>query len=124
MSIMKAVIMIISILGFITLYSCTKKVDVNKLLDNAETRSDIFEAIANDHYQMTAFMEALENKDYSVQMMQKNHLIIGNMMKGEGLHTMMKDSMMMHILMTNIMKNEKIISDILQMMSNKEMMGN
>ena len=120
---MKTLIMIISILRFITLSSCTQRIDVRKLLDNSETRSDIFEAIANDHEQMTSFMESIKSNKHAMQMMQGNYMMMGNMMKGSGMHMMMKDSMMMHNMMGNIMKNEKMMGNMIQMMNNEGMMS-
>jgi hypothetical protein len=78
------IIMIISILGFITLSSCTQKIDVSKLLGNYETRSEIFEAIASDHDHMMSFMESMQSNDHAMQMMQGNYMMMGNMMKGRG----------------------------------------
>jgi hypothetical protein len=120
---MKTLIMIISILGFITLGSCTQKIDISKLLENSETRSDVFEAIASDHDQMTSFMESMQSNEHAMQMMQGNHMMMGNMMKGSGMHMMMKDSMMMYNLMGNMMKNEKMMGNMIQMMSNEGMMS-
>ncbi|WP_345192082.1 hypothetical protein [Algibacter agarivorans] len=112
---MKTLIMIISVLGFIILSNCTQKIDVNKLLDNSEIRSDIFEAIANDHDQMTLFMESIQSNKHAMQMMQGHYMMKGNMMK---------DSMMMHNMMGNMMKNEKMMEKMIQMMNNEGMMSN
>ena len=120
---MKTIIMIISILGFITLSSCTQKIDVSKLLDNAETRSEIFQAIASDHDQMMSFMESMQNNEHAMQMMQGNDMMMGNMMKGRGIDMMMKDSIMMHNMMGNIMKNKKMMGNMMQMMNNEGMMS-
>ena len=122
-SIMKIIIMIISISGFITLNSCTQKMDVNKMLDNSETRSEIFEAIATDHDQMMSFVKSIQSNEHAMQMMQDNYMMMGNMMKGRGMHVMMKDSMMMHSMMGNMMKNKKMMGNMIQMMNNEGMMS-
>jgi hypothetical protein len=121
---MKTLIMIISILGFTTLSSCTQKIDVSKLLDNSKTRSDVFKAIASDHDLMMSFMESIQSNEHSMQMMQGNYMMMGNMMKGSGMHMMMKDSMTMHNMMVNIMKNEKMMGNMIHMMNNEAMMSN
>ncbi len=122
---MKTLIMIISVLGFITLSNCTQKIDVSKLLDNSEIRSDIFEAIANDHDHMTLFMESIQSNEHAMQMMQGHYMMKGNMMKGNMMKgNMMKDSMMMHNMMGNMMKNDKIMEKMIQMMNSEGMMSN
>lgn len=120
---MKTIIMIFLILGFIILSSCTQKIEVSKLLDNSETRNEIFEAIASDHDQMMSFMESMQSNEHAMQMMQGNYMIMGNMMKGRGIHMMMKDSMMMHNMMGNMMKNKKMMVNMMQMMNNEGMMS-
>jgi hypothetical protein len=115
--------MTISILGFINLASCTQKIDVSKLLDNYETRSDLFEAIVSDHDQMKSFMESMQSNEHAMEMMQGNYLMMENIMKGSGIHMMMKDSTMMHNMMGNMMLNEKMMGDIIQMMNNEGMMS-
>ena len=121
---MKTLIMIISILGFVNLSSCTQKTDVSKLLDNSETRSDIFEEIVSDHDYMMSFMESMQSNEHAMQMMQGDRMMMGNMMKGGGMHMMMKDSMMMHNMMGNMMGNKKIMGNMMQMMNDEGMMSN
>jgi len=117
-------LIIISILGFVTFSSCTQKVDISKLLDNPETRSEIFELIASDHKQMMSFMETMQSNEHAMQMMQGNHMMMGNMMKGSGMNMMMKDSMMMHNMMEKIVKDKKMMGNMMQMMNNEGMMSN
>jgi hypothetical protein len=109
--------MIISILGFTTLSSCTQKTDLSKLLDNSETRTYVFEAIATDHDLMMSFIESIQSNEHAMQMMQGTY-----MMKGSGMHLMMKDSMTMHHMMGNIIKKEKMMSNMIHMMNNEGMM--
>ena len=124
MSIMKTLIMIISIIGLITLSNCNQKIDANKLLNNSESRSEIFEAIASDHDQMMSFMETIQSNEHAMQMMQGNHMMMGSMMKGSGMHMMMKDSIMMHNMMGNMVKNKKMMGNIMQMMNSEGIMSN
>ena len=131
---MKTITMIISILWFITFNSCAQKTDVGELLDNSETRSEIFEAIATDQDQMMAFMESIENNEDAMQMMHGNCMMMGKMMKGNNgkrmmmkdsmkmYNMMMKDSMMMHNMMGNMMKNKQMMGNMVQMMNKKGMM--
>ena len=121
---MKRLIMVIPILGFITLGGCSQKIEVSKLLDNSETRSEIFEAIASDHDRMTSFMESMQGNEHAMQMIQGNHMMMGNRMKGGGMHMMMKDSMMMNNIMGNMIKNEKMMGKMIQMMNHEGIMSN
>ena len=58
-------------------------------------RTEHFDSIANNHNHMTEFMDNMHGNDHAMQMMQGNQKIMGNMMQGEGIQMMMKDSMMM-----------------------------
>ena len=120
----KTLVMIFSIIGLITFSSCTQKADVSSLLDNSETRSEIFTAIAGNHNMMMSFMETMQDNDHAMQMMQGNKMMMGKMMKGGGMGMMMKDSMMMHSMMGNMMKNSQMMVNMMQMMNNEVMMSN
>lgn len=121
---MKTSIIIILIFGLMTLSNCTQQTDTGKLLDNTESRGDIFEAIANDHNHMMSFMETMQNNENAMQMMQDNQLIMRNMMKGGGMHMMMQDSMMMHNMMGNMMQGSGMHMMMKDTMMMHTMMGN
>lgn len=121
---MKTIVIIFSILGFITFSSCTQKTDASSLLDNSETRNEIFTAIASDHNMMMSFIETMQDNDNAMQIMQGNQMMMGNMMKGGGMGMIMKDSMMMHNMMGNMMKNKKMMGNMMQMMNSQGMMSN
>lgn len=76
--------MLIPILGFIILGSCSQKIEVIKLLDNSETRSEIFEAIARDHDRMASFMESIQG----------NHMMMGKMIQMMNLEGIMSNECM------------------------------
>lgn len=120
---MKTVVIIL-VFGFLALGSCTQRMDTKTLLDNPETRSEIFKAIANDHDCMMSFMESIEGNGHAIEMMQGNHMMMGNMMKGRGMHMMMNDSLMMHSMMEHMMKNKKVMGNMMQMMNHEGMMSN
>ncbi|WP_228850497.1 hypothetical protein [Aegicerativicinus sediminis] len=118
---MKSLI-IIWILGFMTLSGCTQKANVDQLLDNPDTREEIFEAIVGNHNQMMLFMETMQSNEHAMQMMQGNQMMMGNMMKGDGMHMMMTDSVMMHNMMEKMMANKSMMGSMMQMMNENGMM--
>ncbi|MEY8021350.1 hypothetical protein AB8P51_10995 [Muriicola sp. SD30] len=120
---MKTATLIFLTIGLFALTGCNQKTDVNAMLDNSETRSEIFGAIANNHTYMTGFMENMQESDHAMQMMQGNHKMMGGMMKGDGMQMMMKDSMMMKNMMKSMMKNGKMMGNMMKMMHEKGMMS-
>lgn len=130
---MKSVTLIFLTVGFLTMYSCNQKTDVNAILENPETRTEIFDSIANNQKFMTEFMEDMQGSDHAMQMMQGNKKMMGSMMHGEGMTMMMKDSMMMNGMMGNMegrqfmmngmMNDGKMMQNMMKMMHEKGMMS-
>lgn len=90
---MKTVTIYITIIGFATLMGCNQKVDTTAILENQETKTEIFNAIANNHGLMTEFMENMQNSEHVMQMMQMmqgNNKMMGNMMQGGGMQMIRK----------------------------------
>ncbi len=119
---MKTLIVIFSLMALVTLNSCNQKTDIKAMLDNTETRNKIFNDISGNHQLMTAFMENMQNDDHAMQMMQGNKIMMGNMMKGDGMQMMMKDSMMMQNMMHSMMKDGKMMGNMMEMMHANGMM--
>ena len=120
---MKTVTIIISVLVLVILSSCGQKTDPNAILENSETRMELFEAIASNHGYLTEFMDNMQDNDHAMQMMQGNHKMMGNMMQGVGIQKMMKDSMMMKNMMQSMMKDGKMMGNMMKMMHEKGMMS-
>ena len=120
---MKTATLIFLTIGLFALNGCSQKTDVNAMLDNSETRSEIFDAIANNHSYMTGFMENMQESDHAMQMMQGNNKMMGGMMKGDGMQMMMKDSTMMKKMMQSMMKDGKMMGNMMKMMHEKGMMS-
>jgi len=121
---MKTVRLIFLTIGLLAMYSCNKKTDVNTMLKNSETRTEIFKSIANNQEFMTEFMEDMQSSDHAIQMMQGNRKLMGNMMEGPGMQMMMKDSLMMKNMMQGMMGNmEGHQSMMKEMMKDGKMMG-
>lgn len=116
---MKTLAIIFSIVGIITLNSCGPKTDSSAILENPETRTEIFTAIADNHDYMAEFMENMQNSEHAMQMMEGNE----NMMGNNGMQTMMKDSLMMHSMMGEMMQNGEMMANMMKMMKENGMMS-
>jgi hypothetical protein len=92
-------------------------------MNSPETRTEVFDAIAQNDDYMTEFMENLYGNQHTMQMMQGNKKMMGNMMQGEGMQMMMKDSMMIKNMMQGMMKDGKMMGTMMQMMHEKGMMS-
>jgi hypothetical protein len=125
MNIMKILVIIFSIVGFMTFSSCNQNTEASAMLENPETRNEIFDAIVGDDDMMTSFMEYVQGNDLAMQMMQGNNMMMGNMMKGNDLQMMMKDGAMMGNMMQMMHKNGMMSDECMQattqMMSEKGM---
>lgn len=131
---MKKSIILLLIIGLLTIYSCDQKPDVSKMLENQEIKNEIFKTIADNQDYMMGFMETMQNSEHAMQLMQGNKMMMGNMMKGQGMQMMMDDSTMMKSMMGNkiMMRNmmHQMMSDsthmnsMMQMMNQKGMMSN
>ena len=108
---MKIVSLILSMAALTVLASCNQNIDANALLENAETRTEIINAIAANHSYMIEFMDAMQTNDHAMQMMQGDQKMMSHMMKGEGMQMMMKDSTTMTNMMQNMMKNGKMMGE-------------
>lgn len=120
---MRTRVIIFLAIGMVTLGSCNQKTDINTILQDKETRAELFDAIASNHGYMMEFMDTMQDNDHAIQMMQGNHKMMGNMMNGGGMQMMMKDSMMMKTMMQSMMKDGKMMGNMMQMMHEKGMMS-
>lgn len=120
---MKTTILIFIAIGLVTLNSCAQKTDVKTILEDSETKTEIFDAIANNRSYMTQFMENMQSNEHAMQMMKGDNKMMGNMMEGQGMQMMMKDSMMMKNMMQSMMKDGKMMGNMMKMMHEKGMMS-
>lgn len=109
---MKTLILIFSIIGLVTLNSCNQNFDSKAVLDNPETRNELFKTIYDNHEYMTAFMDNMSTSDHAMQMMQGNTAMMKTMMNESGMQMMMTDSTMMK----SMMNNGQMMSQMIQMM--------
>lgn len=69
---MRTITIILLAMGLISLSSCEQKTDPNAMLENSQTRTELFDAIASNHSYMTQFMDNMQTNDHVMQMMQGN----------------------------------------------------
>jgi len=110
-------------MGLMSLNGCKQSTDVEALLQNEETRSEILKDLVQNHDYMMEFMEQMQGSDHAMQMMQGNKKMMGTMMKGQGMQMMMGDSTMMHSMMNGMMKDGEMMGEMMQMMHDKGMMS-
>ncbi|MCG2418799.1 hypothetical protein K8089_07175 [Aequorivita sp. F47161] len=120
---MKALTIILSMIGLVSLNSCTQETNPQAVLENPETRTEVFNDIAQNDDYMTEFMESMHDNQHAMQMMQGNKKMMSSMMQGEGMQMMMKDSTMMHSIMDGMMNDGKMMGTMMKMMHEKGMMS-
>ncbi len=120
---MKNTLLLLTVLGLLSLSSCKQDMNSETLLENPQTRTEVFNTISENHEYMSAFMEHMQNTPHAMQMMQNNKKIVGTMMKKEGMRMMMKDSTMIHSMMNNMMSDGKMMGNMMKMMHEKGMMS-
>lgn len=110
-------------IGLFSLTSCKQETNTQALMENPETRTEVFNAISKNHDYMTEFMESMHDNQHAMQMMQGNKKMMSSMMQGEGMQMMMKDSTMMHSMMDGMMNDGKMMGTMMKMMHEKGMMS-
>jgi hypothetical protein len=120
---MKTLLIVLSAVGLLSLNSCKQETNPQALMENPETRTEVFNAISKNHDYMTEFMESMHDNQHAMQMMQGNKKMMSSMMQGEGMQMMMKDSTMMHSMMDGMMNDGKMMGTMMKMMHEKGMMS-
>ncbi len=130
---LRTIALLFSIIVLLSAYSCAQNTDIAAMLENTETRNEIFNTIANDREMMSSFMETIQKNENAMQMMQGNTHMMGHMMKGGGMQMMMKDSMilqnmmgnneMMHTMMGKMIMDGEMMNNMMQMMAEDDMMS-
>tara|TARA_R100000353_G_scaffold26399_3_gene22425 strand:+ start:20883 stop:21362 length:480 start_codon:yes stop_codon:yes gene_type:complete len=120
---MKTLLIVLSAVGLLSLNSCKQETNTQALMENPETRTEVFNAISKNHDYMTEFIESMHDNQHAMQMMQGNKKMMSSMMQGEGMQMMMKDSTMMHSMMDGMMNDGKMMGTMMKMMHEKGMMS-
>jgi len=120
---MKTLLIILSLIGFVSLNSCMQETNPQALMETHESRTEVYNTIAQNDDYMTEFMANLQNDENAMEMMQGNNKMMGSMIKGENMQMMMKDSTMMHSMMGTMMDDGKMMGTMMKMMHEKGMMS-
>jgi hypothetical protein len=120
---MKTLVIILSAIGLLSLNSCKQEINPQALMDNPETRTEVFNTITQNDDYMTEFMESMPDNQHKMQMMKGNKIMMGSMMQGERMQMMMKDSTMMQSMMNGMMNDGKMMGTMMKMMHEKGMMS-
>lgn len=105
---MKTIMIVIA--AILMLGSCDRRPDITALLENSETRNEIYSAISNHPEHMQAFMKTMRNSSPRMKMM----------MNDSSMHKAMIPHMRGNrMMMTILMEDEKLMRDMFQMMNNK-----
>ncbi len=110
---MKKLTLTFATIILMTFTSFGQEINVKKLLDKAETRSEIFNTIAGNHELMKEFMKVMKGNEHAMMMMNGDQ----KMMKHEGEMKMTGDMKMMNCDDKMEMKGEH------QGMDHSKMMG-
>lgn len=118
---MKKLTIIISTLLFLTLSAFSQSAEIKGLLDNQDTRTEIFNAIFNDHQLMTEFIKGTKSNKHASMMMQNEARQTGEMKSGntmgesKGNHPMMDSEKMMEMMKNNPEMMHKMMGNMMQM---------
>lgn len=112
------------------LSACQQQKDVSTMLENDDTRNEIFNTIISDHEYAEQLMTKMTEDDHTQMMMKGNEQMMGMMMSdNDQMMAMMKDKPdMMHNMMSNMMNtadsDSSMCAHMMDMMKDKpNMMG-
>lgn len=120
------IVLILSFSAIFHLTSCAQQADVNQMMQNEETREEVYEAITEDDQMMNEFMDHMQRSDRAMGMMRGHQHMMGSMMQDEGafmnrmqnnpqfrdhMMNMMMDYQPMMMQMMNHMHQQGVISD-------------
>lgn len=103
--------------GLMTLLGCNQKQDVSSMLENEETRTEIFSSISDNPEYQKDFRNYMQEHHGNSQMMMDGSM---KGMNRRGGMMNMKDSTAM---MQSFMNNPQMMSNMIQMMHTKGMMN-
>tara|TARA_R110001592_G_scaffold64751_6_gene198896 strand:+ start:499 stop:987 length:489 start_codon:yes stop_codon:yes gene_type:complete len=113
-----------------TLSACQQQTEVSTMLENEETRDEVYVAIVADHEYAQELMAKMMEDDHTQMMMKGNGDMMNMMMSDNAdMKTMMKENPeMMHGMMSNMMNmadsDSSMCSQMMTMMKDKpNMMG-
>ena len=114
---MKTITILISMLTVLVFNVNGQNKDVKGLLDNQETRTEIFNAIAGDHELMMDFMQVAKENEHGAMMMRnaENHQMKKMESKEGGMMGMNDEHQMMGMMKENPEMMQKMMGNMMAM---------
>ena len=114
---MKSITILISMLTVLVFNVNGQNTDVKGLLDNQETRTEIFNAIASDHQLMMDFMKVAWENEHGAMMMRnaENHQMKKMESKQGDTMEMNSEHQMMDMMKDNPEMMQKMMGNMMQM---------
>lgn len=77
------IVLILSFTLFFHLTSCAQQANVEQMMQNEQTREEVYEAILEDDMMMNEFMDHMQQSDRAMGMMRGHQHMMGSMMQDE-----------------------------------------
>ena len=101
---MKKSIALLLLIVLFTLSNCNQKPDVNNLLENQESRTEVYKAIVDNHDYLMEFMDSIHNNQNAMKSIRQNNKMMCKLMMKDS--TLIKsDSAMNCKMLQKRMKN-------------------
>ncbi|WP_340111674.1 hypothetical protein [Maribellus mangrovi] len=117
---MKTLVLLTTMLFLFAVNGYSQKTDVQKMMQNKETRTEIFNAMVNNHQYMSDFMNMAKNNDHAMMMMNngmmgQQHQMNMNQNQGQmqGNHQMMGNGNTMGGMINNPQQMQKMMENML-----------
>lgn len=121
LNIMKKSIALLSLIALFTLSNCNQKPAVSKMLENQESRTEIYKAIVDNHDYLMEFMDSIHNNQNAMKSIRQNNMMKCKMMMKDS--TLMKsDSTMNCMKLQKRMMNHDCMQSCMKMKNDSTMM--
>ena len=118
---MKKSIVLLLLIALFTLSNCNQKPDVNNLLENQESRTEIYKAIIDNQDYLMEFMDSIHNNQNAMKSIRQNNMMMCKMMMKDS--TLIKsDSTMNCMMLQKRMMNHDCKQSCIQMKNDSTMM--
>ena len=123
---MKTITIFITMLTVLVFNVNGQNADVKSLLDNQETRTEIFNAIAEDHQLMMDFMQVAKENEHGAMMMRntENHQMKKIESKESGMMHKNDEHQMMEMMKDNPEMMQKMMGNMMEMCKKDTVMRN
>jgi len=111
---MKTLATLLAVISLFILASCKPDSGIQTMTQNSETRSQMMQNIAEDDEMMIEFIGTIRSNKHAMQLMREDHNVMN--MKTQGGAMQMTNSNLMEGMMQSILKDEKKMNQMLQMM--------